>query len=103
MSNDLDEKLISTDRGLGRDLSTTAVSPREAPGVGPDWFGPRAPMRPTAPPEVAGRVRDYLVGVNLTSQARPEEPLGFAELRLFADASDIVRLLIERRKDQLSR
>jgi len=88
---------------MGRDLSTTPVSPPEAPGVGADWLGPNVPMRPTAPAEVAGRVRDYLAGVNLTTTARSEEFVGFQELRCFAEACDIVRLLIERRKDQLAR
>jgi hypothetical protein len=101
--SEIEKVTIQTERGMARDLSTVPISPPEPSGQGPDWFGPRVPMRPTAPPEVAGRVRDYLVGVNLTTQARPEEIVGFQELRLFADACDIVRLLIERRKDQLVR
>lgn len=71
-----------------------------APG---DWFGPAAPLPPMAPPEVAGRGFDFPVGVNLRIAPRPDESIGFRELRALADAYDLLRLIIETRKDQISR
>jgi hypothetical protein len=72
-------------------------------GTGADWFGPQNPFAPTAPPEVAGRRFDFAPGYNLVTRPRAFEPIGFAELRAFADASDLVRLVIETRKDQMER
>jgi hypothetical protein len=73
------------------------------PGTGADWFGPAAPMPPGAPKEVAGRQFDYPPGYNLQIRPRAYEPIGFFELRALADAYDLIRLLIETRKDQLAR
>lgn len=71
-------------------------------GVAPDnWFGPSQPLAPMAPPEVAGRRFDYPVGYNLQYVPRAYEPIGFADLRALADNCDILRLVIETRKDQI--
>jgi len=72
----------------------------EAP---PDWFGPQQPLAPMAPPEVAGRQFDYPFGFNLAVSPRNWEPTGFAELRGLADAHDLLRSVIETRKDQMER
>jgi hypothetical protein len=76
---------------------------RIAGGAGADWFGPLAPLAPIAPPEVAGRRFDFPPGYNLVTRPRAYEPVGFAELRAFADAYDLLRLVIETRKDQMER
>jgi len=76
---------------------------RSAAGAGADWFGPLAPMAPLAPPAVAGRQFDYPPGYNLIARPRAYEPIGFPELRALADAYDLVRVIIETRKDQLAR
>ncbi len=68
-----------------------------------DWFGPQNPLPPQAPPAVAGRQFDYPFGFNLAATPRSWEPTGFAELRALADAFDLMRLVIETRKDQMER
>lgn len=67
-----------------------------------DWFGPGNPMRPTAPPEVAGRTLDFPVAYNLAQRPRAYEPISFETLRNLANASDILRTVIETRKDQIA-
>ncbi len=74
-----------------------------ARGTGADWLGPLDPLRPSAPPDVAGRRFDFPPGYNLVTRPRAYEPIGFAELRAFADAYDLLRLVIETRKDQMER
>ncbi len=76
---------------------------RVARGIGTAWFGPQAPLPPAAPSEVAGRQFDYPFGFNLAVTPRGNERTGFAELRGLADASDLVRLAVETRKDQIER
>lgn len=71
--------------------------------TGADWFGPLNPMPPTAPPDVSGRRFDFPSGYNLNIQPKAYEPVGFGTLRAFADAYDLLRLVIETRKDQISR
>ncbi len=84
------------------DLSVTYGKPGAA-GLGPDWFGPLEPITPLAPPEVAGRQWDYLSGYNLSTVARGYAPISFATLRGLAESYDLLRLVIETRKDQVAR
>lgn len=72
-------------------------------GAGAAWFGPGAPMRPQAPPEVKGRAFDFPTGYNTLNATRAHEPVGFGTLRAFADGYDLLRLIIETRKDQMER
>jgi hypothetical protein len=73
-------------------------------GVTPaTWFGPAQPLQPMAPPAVAGRQFDYPVGYNLTVTPRADEGVSFAQLRSLADSYDLLRLVIETRKDQVER
>jgi hypothetical protein len=83
--------------------SQSPTSSGIARGSGADWFGPLDPMTPIAPPDVAGRRFDFPPGYNLVTRPRAYEPVGFAELRGFADAYDLLRLVIETRKDQMER
>jgi hypothetical protein len=87
----------------GRIASDGIASNGIARGTGADWFGPLNPLTPIAPPDVAGRRLDFPPGYNLATRPRAYEPVGFAELRGFADAYDLLRLVIETRKDQMER
>ena len=77
------------------------------PGIvtgGPsDWFGPLNPQAPSAPPEVAGRQFDFPSGYNLNIQPRAYEPIKFSDLRALAENYDVLRIIIETRKDQMCR
>jgi hypothetical protein len=71
-------------------------------GVGPmNWFGPQQPIQPQAQERAEGRAFDYPVGYNLRIQPREGEPVGFGTLRALADGYDLLRLVIETRKDQI--
>jgi len=70
-------------------------------GLRQAWFGPSQPLAPEAPPDTAGRQFDYPVGYNLRLKPRQDEGTSFAALRGLADAYDLVRLVIETRKDQI--
>lgn len=72
-------------------------------GTGADWFGPLNPLEPTAPPEVAGRIFDIPSGYNLNIQPRAYEAINFPQLRSFADGYDLLRTVIETRKDQMAK
>lgn len=72
-------------------------------GNGADWFGPFNPIAPTAPQEVKGREWDFPSGFNLATQPRTYEPVTFHTLRALADGYDVLRLVIETRKDQVGR
>ncbi len=67
------------------------------------WFGPLDPIAPGAPADVAGRQWDYPAGYNLQLQPRPQEATSFGTLRAIAESYDILRLVIETRKDQVAR
>ena len=97
-----------TERGAGLprwSLSPVEVTARLGDGANgaADWFGPSAPQAPGAPADVAGRQWDFPSGYNLNIRARPYEAVSFADLRTLADAYDLLRLVIETRKDQVER
>lgn len=67
------------------------------------WFGPQNPLDPVAPPIVAGRQFDYLHGTNLAVRPRHTEAITFDTLRRIADSYDLLRVIIETRKDQIDK
>ncbi|HKR20365.1 MAG TPA: phage portal protein [Stellaceae bacterium] len=67
------------------------------------WFGPLNAPAPNAPAAVAGRQFDFPSGYNLVTRPRAYEGTSFAELRALADSYDLIRLVIESRKDQIER
>ena len=73
-------------------------------GVGPEsWFGPNQPLTPVAQDKAKGRQFQYPVGFNINIQPRSYEGVSFAQLRGLADSYDILRLVIETRKDQIEK
>lgn len=99
------------DRSAGRaswtldpyQVSIRFAATRDTAGAGAGWFGPLAPMAPAAPADVAGRQWDFPPGFNLQIGPRTGEPVSFAALRALADGWDLLRLVIETRKDQIGR
>lgn len=67
-----------------------------------DFFFPVQAQQPVAP-QTQGRAWDYQTGYNLNAAPRREgnEGLDFKSIRAFADNYDLLRLVIETRKDQL--
>lgn len=93
--------------------ANTAPAPNKGPGAtdnppvertdGPRhgaWMGAGTPPQSMNIPEARGRAFDFPVGANLQYRARAYEPISFAQLRAVADF-DLVRLMIETRKDQM--
>ena len=72
-------------------------------GASSAWFGPLDPMLPYAPVDVKGRTLDYPIGYNLQVVPRQEEAVSFGMLRSLSDGYDIIRALIETRKDQVAK
>lgn len=71
-------------------------------GADPDnWFSPSQPLPPFAQEQASGRQFDYQTGYNLQQRPKVYEGVTFAELRALADGLDILRLVIETRKDML--
>jgi hypothetical protein len=72
----------------------------------PDYMGPGDALQAMAPLEaVKGRAFDYPVGYNMQTVPRGESwsdnQASMQQLRFLADAGEIIRILIETRKDQL--
>ena len=74
-----------------------------ATGRAPDWFGAGTPPTPVGPPEARGRAFDFPLAYNLQTTPRIGEGVGFEQLRALADSYDLLRLVIETRKDQMER
>jgi len=71
-------------------------------GVTPEnWFGPAQPLKPIAQEQAEGRRFDYPVARNTRFTPRLEERFSFQTLRNLADTCDVLRIVIETRKDQI--
>ena len=67
------------------------------------WFGPGQPLPPVAPKGTEARNLDYQYGNNLFYKPKQEDyGVSFDQLRALADNYDILRLVIETRKDQVA-
>ena len=78
-------------------------------GVVPNgWFGAHQPIQPLAQdiPGVSGRQYDYPTGVNARTQPKVTDNtisgVSYSQLRELSDSLDILRIVIETRKDQLA-
>ncbi|MFG7180678.1 phage portal protein [Burkholderia pseudomallei] len=71
-------------------------------GINPQNFmGPLNPLPPVAQDQAWGRRYDYPVGYNQRFTPRAGEQFDFDTLRMLADSWDLLRIVIETRKDQL--
>lgn len=71
-------------------------------GINPSgWNSPSQPVRPIVPPGMGIRSWDIQPGINLQYLPRGDAGVNFRQLTNFANSFDLVRLLIETRKDQI--
>jgi SPP1 gp7 family putative phage head morphogenesis protein len=74
---------------------------------GNEWFGPLNPPTPIVTgaqaENIVGRQFDFAPGYNIKQQPRSGETVTFGQMRALADNSDILRLVIETRKDQVAK
>ncbi len=69
------------------------------------FFSPQQPLLPVAQPAETGalaRTFDYPSGYNTRTTPRLEEPTSFGTLKALADGYDVLRTIIETRKDQVA-
>jgi len=67
-----------------------------------EWFGPLRQLPPVAPEGTTPRRMDYPPGYNVSTSPRAYEQVSFANLRKLADSYDLMRGVIETRKDQVA-
>lgn len=75
---------------------------------GDTFMSPMQPIEPMIPPDQTGRplpprAFDYNIGVNVQINPREGYAVSYDQLRNLADSYDILRLLLETRKDQVRR
>jgi len=71
-------------------------------GVNPaDWASPTQPIRPVGQLTNGVRTWDFTPGINLQFTPRGDVPVKFGQLYNVANAFDLCRLMIERRKNQI--
>jgi len=98
------EKLAREKMGqaVPQNVVATIAGNSNAPGdSGGEWFGPGKTLNPVAPENVEGRRLDYPTAYNLSIRPRAYDGITFDQLRALADSLDLLRLVIETRKDQI--
>lgn len=65
------------------------------------WFSPMQPLHSVAQEKAHGRQFDYPTGYNTRIKPKDDAAVTYAELRALADNLDVLRLVIETRKDQV--
>lgn len=100
----ISEALLQTVIRGGQFVSTERNVVEPAPQAvpveqGSGWMAPMQPLQVSTPADVRGRAFDYPVGYNVNIRPRAYEPVTFDQLRAFADNLDILRIVIETRKD----
>lgn len=100
----IEQSLI--DRAVGAFKVLTGKASASTP-AGNSFFGPLQPPTPSLPAsqqeEIRGRQFDFPAGANIRTRPRADEAVTFSQMRALADNCDILRLVIETRKDQLSK
>jgi len=71
--------------------------------TGSEWFGPGLPPAASAQAGAEGRAFDFQAGINLQQRPRALEGVTFDQLRGLAEGYDLLRLVIETRKDQIEK
>lgn len=72
-------------------------------GQAPAWFGPGDPPKPMAQEQARGRQFDFQVNTNAQLRPRGTEQVTFDQMRALADGYDLLRVVIETRKDQMAK
>ncbi|MGH3430883.1 MAG: phage portal protein [Mycobacteriales bacterium] len=67
------------------------------------WMNPAQPMRRVAPAGTQPRIWDYRFGQNIDYTPKAFEGLAYETLHALADGYDLLRMVIETRKDQVAR
>jgi hypothetical protein len=68
-----------------------------------EWFGPGSAPNPMAQIGAEGRAFDFTTGYNLQVRPKVYEGVTFTDLRNLSDGYDLLRLVIETRKDQIEK
>ena len=72
-------------------------------GNKPEWFGPGDPLPPVAQDSAVGRQFDFPVLQNVRQRPRDGENVSFSSMRALSESCDVLRLVIETRKDQIAK
>lgn len=72
-------------------------------GNKPEWFGAGDPLPPVAQEAALGRQFDYGFRQNAKIAPRASDDVSFGQMRALADSYDLLRLVIETRKDQMEK
>lgn len=72
-------------------------------GNKPEWFGAGDPLPPVAQEQARGRMFDYGFRQNAKIKPRADDAVTFDQMRALADGYDLMRLIIETRKDQMEK
>lgn len=92
---------MSDPRSLVKTTLAKRMTQAVSYGLTGGFFSPQAPLQPQRQ-ETAGRRFDYLAGYNIATKPRRDSGIDFQTLRNFAKFYDLLRILIEKRKDQIS-
>ena len=104
----LDPKSMLSPAALGRTIrrSVRAAVRQEIESLrGKDWLSPQQPVQTFRPEDQAADWRswDYPPGYNVATTPRKYEPYTFAQLRWLARNLDLLREVIERRKNEVAK
>ena len=106
--NHPERRLARTSHGVDVDMNPTFMDRIYGgvrgviQGARTGWMTPGEPIQEVVPSEQIRR-RDYPVGYNYTYTPRARESVNFYQLKALATAWDMLRAVIETRKDQISR